>query len=76
MRFEVELTPDEDGWYVAEVSVLPGCVSQGETREAALSNIRDAIEGWLKVRLMRFEENGEGPGPAQAPGVETVTVEV
>lgn len=55
MKFKVVLTPEEDGWFIAEVPELPGCLSQGESREAALENIRDAIQGWIKVRLMRDE---------------------
>ncbi len=40
----VVLLPGEDGWLVAECPVLPGCISQGRTREEALANIREAIE--------------------------------
>ena len=40
----VILTPGEDGYLVAECPVIPGCVSQGRTREEALANIREAIE--------------------------------
>jgi predicted RNase H-like HicB family nuclease len=40
---QVVLRPGEDGWIVAECPTLPGCVSQGKTREAALQNIREAI---------------------------------
>jgi predicted RNase H-like HicB family nuclease len=58
VKFNVVLTADEDGWFIAEVPELPGCLSQGETREAAMHNIRDAIRGWIKVRLMR-EQTGE-----------------
>jgi predicted RNase H-like HicB family nuclease len=36
--------PGEDGFWVAECPSLPGCVSQGETREQAIENIREAIE--------------------------------
>ena len=39
----VVLRPGEDGWIVAECPVLPGCVSQGKTREEALVNISEAI---------------------------------
>jgi predicted RNase H-like HicB family nuclease len=39
--------PGEDGFWVAECPSLPGCISQGETREAAISNIREAIEGYV-----------------------------
>ena len=46
MKFTVLLTPDkEDGGYVAECPAIPGCVSEGETVEEALTNIKEAIEG-------------------------------
>lgn len=41
------LYPGEDGYWVAEVPSLPGCVSQGKTREEALTNIKEAIEGYI-----------------------------
>ena len=40
---QVLLYPGEDGYYVAEVPSLPGAVSQGKTREDAITNIREAI---------------------------------
>ncbi len=49
MRVHVVLEQDEDGFWVAEVPAMPGCLSQGNTREEALANIREAIEGWLEV---------------------------
>jgi len=39
----VVLRQGEDGWVVAECPVLPGCISQGRTRDEALANIREAI---------------------------------
>jgi predicted RNase H-like HicB family nuclease len=39
--------PGEDGFWVAECPSLPGCVSQGETREQAIANIREAIDGYV-----------------------------
>jgi predicted RNase H-like HicB family nuclease len=39
--------PGDDGFWVAECPSLPGCVSQGETREQAIANIREAIEGYI-----------------------------
>ena len=39
--------PGEDGFWIAECPSLPGCVSQGETREQAIANIREAIEGYI-----------------------------
>jgi predicted RNase H-like HicB family nuclease/DNA-binding transcriptional MerR regulator len=47
-RYEVVMTPDlEDGGFVAEVPACPGCVSQGETRREARTNVREALIGWL-----------------------------
>jgi predicted RNase H-like HicB family nuclease len=40
---QVVITPGEDGWFVAEVPSLPGCISQGRTRAEAILNIREAI---------------------------------
>ena len=39
--------PGEDGFWVAECPSLPGCISQGETRDQAIANIREAIEGYI-----------------------------
>jgi len=47
MKFRVLVEADEDGVFVAECPTLPGCISQGETREAAVQNIKDAIAGYL-----------------------------
>ena len=47
MRYTVVLEQEQDGGYVASVPALPGCVSQGDTHEAALANIREAIELYL-----------------------------
>jgi len=46
---QVLVYPDEDGYWVAEVPSLPGCNTQGDTREEALVNIKDAIEGYIEV---------------------------
>jgi predicted RNase H-like HicB family nuclease len=46
----VTLSEGEDGYLIAECPALPGCVSQGKTREEALQNIREAIEGIIEVR--------------------------
>jgi len=48
MKFRVIIQQDEDGVFVAECPSLPGCISQGKTREEALENIRDAITGYLE----------------------------
>lgn len=44
MKFKVRLEKDEDGWYIATVPALPGCISQGKTEKEALNNITEAIE--------------------------------
>ena len=49
MKLHVVIEQDEAGCYVAEVPALPGCLSQGKTYEEAISNIKEAIEGWLEV---------------------------
>jgi predicted RNase H-like HicB family nuclease len=41
---------EEDGWVIAECPALPGCVSQGRTREEALANIKEAIDLSIKSR--------------------------
>ena len=46
---QVLIYPGEDGYWVAECPSLPGCVSQGRTREEAMTNIREAIEGYVLV---------------------------
>ena len=47
------LERDEDGIFVAECPSIPGCVSQGETRDEAIANVQDAIRGCLEVRAER-----------------------
>lgn len=46
---QVILYPGEDGFWVAECPSLPGCVSQGETKQAAIENIREAIEAYVEA---------------------------
>ncbi len=53
MKFIVTIDRDEDGAWVVECPAIPGCVSQGETREQALENIKDAIKLCLEVRAER-----------------------
>ena len=48
-RYTVLLEAGEDGWIVAEVPALPGCLSQGRTRAEAIANIREAMEGYLET---------------------------
>ena len=48
MKYRVLIEPDEDGVFVAEVPSLPGCISQGQTREQAIKNIKEAIALYLE----------------------------
>lgn len=50
MTFTVTIDRDEDGVWVIECPAIPGCVSQGKTKEEALENVRDAIKLCLEVR--------------------------
>jgi len=50
MKFPVTIYPGEDGYYIAECPIIPGCISQGETENEALKNIKEAIELCLEVR--------------------------
>ena len=52
---KVLLYPGEDSYFVVEVPSLPGCISQGKTREEALANIEEAISLYIEV----LEEKGE-----------------
>jgi predicted RNase H-like HicB family nuclease len=54
MKLPVIITPGEDGYFVAEIPVLPGCISQGKTRQEALTNIKEAAE----LCLESMEEEG------------------
>ncbi len=44
---QVIIYPGEDGFWVAECPSLPGCISQGKTREDAIKNIREAINAYI-----------------------------
>ena len=44
---QVIMFPGEDGYWVVEVPSLPGCISQGKTRDEALENIKEAIAGYI-----------------------------
>jgi predicted RNase H-like HicB family nuclease len=51
---QIILYPGEDDFWVAECPSLPGCVSQGQTKEEAILNIREAIQGYIAA----LEEDG------------------
>lgn len=69
-KYTVILHPAEEGGYWAEVPTLPGCYSQGETVEATLANIREAIEAHLEAL------REEGQVIPQEPGLLIREVEV
>ncbi|HTW95003.1 MAG TPA: type II toxin-antitoxin system HicB family antitoxin [Tepidisphaeraceae bacterium] len=69
MRYTVVLEQEEDGGYVVSVPALPGCVTQGDTRQEALANAREAIEAYVED----CREAGD-PVPTEA-GKEFVEVE-
>lgn len=48
MKYRVLIEQDEDGFFVAEVPSLPGCISQGQTRAEATTNIKEAIAVYLE----------------------------
>ncbi len=45
----VVLSRGEDGQWVAECPSLPGCISEGATKEEAITNVKEAIEGWIET---------------------------
>jgi predicted RNase H-like HicB family nuclease len=53
MKVKVVVHEAEEGGYWGEVPALPGCVSQGETIDELLTNLHEAIEGYLSVDVER-----------------------
>lgn len=68
MKFRVLIEQDEDGVFIAEVPSLPGCLSDGQTREEALANVREAISLYL--------ESLEAHGDPIPPSITEEVVEV
>ncbi len=61
MKIQVVLEPAEEGGYAIYVPSLPGCISEGDTKEEALENIKEAIELYLEPvdDEMLYSENAE-----------------
>ncbi len=70
LKYTVILVPEEDGGYSVEVPALPGCYTQGETREEAITMAKEAIE----LYLASSKAHGE-PIPAESK-VESLVIEV
>jgi antitoxin HicB len=68
-RYTVLLDPGEDGWLIATVPAFPGCITQGRSRDEALSNAREAIELTIESMLAHGE-------PLPEEQLETVEVAV
>ena len=68
MKYRVLIEVDEDGIFCARIPALPGCLSDGETREEALANIREAAELYIES----LKKHGD-PIP---PGIHEEIVEV
>lgn len=64
---QVVIHPDEEGGFWVEVPSLPGCISEGDTVEEALENIKDAIQGYIAS----LQKHGD---PIPDENVVTVTV--
>jgi predicted RNase H-like HicB family nuclease len=60
MKYRVTIEQDEDGMFVAEVPALPGCITQGNTRQEAIANVKKAIELYLES----LEAHGEPIPPS------------
>ena len=80
MQFTVLVHEDEDGGYWGECLELPGCISQGETLDEMDSNIREAIELVLEVKIEDGEDianlNRGEPALADDPTVRTWQIDV
>jgi predicted RNase H-like HicB family nuclease len=53
MKIQAVIHPAEEGGYWAEVPGLPGCITEGDSMEEVLANLKEAIEGWLAVANRR-----------------------
>jgi len=49
MKIKAIIHPAEEGGYWAEVPALPGCITEGDSMDEVLNNLKDVIQGWLDV---------------------------
>jgi len=56
LSYKVIFEPAEEGGYAAYAPSLPGCISEGDTYEEALRNIKEAIKGWIDVSMKFGDE--------------------
>ncbi|MGH8508707.1 MAG: type II toxin-antitoxin system HicB family antitoxin [Gammaproteobacteria bacterium] len=71
-RFLVYLEPAEEGGYIVSAPALPGCVTQGETKEEALAMVQDAIRGYM----LSLSKHGESlPSGHEAGEFEVVEID-
>ena len=70
LKYTVIIVPEEEGGYSVEVPALPGCYTQGETREGAIAMVKEAIELYLESCKAHNE-----PIPEES-GVESLIIEV
>jgi predicted RNase H-like HicB family nuclease len=59
MKLQVIIHPAEEGGFWAEIPAFAGCVSEGETLEETLLNIKEATESWLDVAAMRITKEAQ-----------------
>jgi len=68
LKLRIHIEQDEDGIFIARCLKLPGCISQGKTRDEAIKNIKDAISGYLRS----LRKHGE----ALPPSIEEEILEI
>ncbi len=66
---QVVIRPGEDGWWVAECPSLPGCISQGASKDEAVANVKEAIAAYEEA----LREDGL---PVPPDGFDTIVVAV
>ncbi|MGE5573653.1 MAG: toxin-antitoxin system HicB family antitoxin [Bacteroidota bacterium] len=62
LPYRMSVVKDESGTYLASAEELPGCMTEGDTREEALANLEDAMRGWIELAL---EDGDSIPEPEE-----------